>query len=186
MSQHGASDFDGHTGRQGLSEHVQDDTSGSSGYLTIPPEVHQRKTKKEHAALIAKISAQSIAEKFHMPQEQAAHEFGLGLTLFKKICSVHVVPWLPPAHSHFGPSTAAFSPWPILSSALRPFPALADFHKRLVLRQFAFHSRGLGCGVFRISLNGRGVNSSGKIPNAGHAHARTRAHTHTTHTMAAA
>jgi hypothetical protein len=58
---------------------------------TMPLAV-RRKTKKELVALIRTISKQSITEKFHMTQKQAAHEFGIGLTTLRKICAIHVIP----------------------------------------------------------------------------------------------
>jgi hypothetical protein len=58
----------------------------------MPPAVRRRKTKKELAALMRNISKSSITEKFQLTQKQAAHEFGIGRTTFKEICSGHVMP----------------------------------------------------------------------------------------------
>jgi hypothetical protein len=101
LSQHGASDFDWHASGEALRGQIQADTSESVKDFggTVPPAVRKARTKMELAARISEVSPQSIGQKLHMTQKQAAYEFGLGLTTFKKTCSLHVLPWSPPALS---------------------------------------------------------------------------------------
>jgi hypothetical protein len=165
LVQPGASDFYWHASGEALRWQVQADTVESVTDLgdTVPLAVRQSKTKKELAARIRKVSPQSIGQKFHMTQKQAAYEFGLSLTTFKKTCCFHVPPRTLQArssfaHSHF--NTFSLRAQPTWGKCPLHSAAPCRWAEVSASRGFVLPSHCRCCGVFRVSRNGLGASSS--------------------------